>query len=692
MENEDEILNIEKENEIIDMEKAPKKKSLFENYELNFYIIGIFIVLFIFFLISLSKSLSYNTNKNALKRKNTALNTIDNSNPESNTNDEEKPKYKKYRKRIIRRYFIKRRHKPPKKNKKAIKEDDDNDNDNDTYNSNISNISNTSNMTNETYSNETNNINISNISNINNMTNETYSNETNNINISNISKITNTTNEAYSNETNNINISNITNITNETHVNETNDINISNITNITNETHVNETNDINMTNETNAKKPKHRGKEKVDELFSNFIKETELKNEKFEKNILTIKTVEEKIKKIKDKEKIDLSKSEIESETYKKNFNGEDIIKYTKECQKNPLTEENSQNFDFSENPKISVIVPFYNSENCLNILHKSIQDQSMQDIEIIYIDDSSKDKSFELIKNLQKKDKRIILLKNKKRKGSFYSRNKGAIFARGEYLQYADPSDLLVANILEKAYINAKTNNIDIIQYKAIKESNGNIQILDEMEKSSIIKQPELSKEKLYDFSDLKTANNYLFNKLIKKEKYLESLKYLNNKVLKEKLYLEEDYIQFISLLKVSNSFLFISQIGYSIIRNRDFEPLINKFDKNKMANRILHDKFIELKFIYKKVKDHDFDKELFYSYFSRIKSLYTPLAKQVTEGYGLYDEVFDLMSKDQLFDEKTEEEFTAFKNDIMVNRTKKKKKKRLFRRYFIRKIIIKK
>jgi len=455
-------------------------------------------------------------------------------------------------------------------------------------------------------------------------------------------------------------------------VNVTNSMNESNVTNI-----------INITNETNVEKPKYRRrrrvkyvrfirrrrKKNVDDLFSNFIKDIELKNEEFEKNILTTKTVEEEIKKIKDQKKIELSKSEIESETYKKNFTGEDIIKYIKECQKNPLTEENSQNFKFSENPKISIIVLFYNSVNYLNILHKSIQDQSIQDIEIIYIDDGSTDKSDELIQNLQKKDQRIILLKNKERKGKLYSRNKGAIFARGEYLQYVDSADLLVGNILEKAYINAKTNNIDIIQYKEIKEAKKNFEIFDELENKSIIKKPELNKEKLYDFSDLKIANNYLFNKLIKKEKYLESLKYLQDEVLKEKLYLEEDYLQFISLLKVSESFLFIDYIGYAIIRNRDFKPLMDEFDKNKMANRILHDKFIELKFIFNKVKDNEFDKELFYSYFSRIKSLYSNIAKQVTEGYELFDEIFDLVLKGNLFDKKTKEEFTSFKGDIMAN-----------------------
>lgn len=454
-------------------------------------------------------------------------------------------------------------------------------------------------------------------------------------------------------------------------VNVTNSMNESNMTNI-----------INITNETNVEKPKYRRRRRrvryvrfirrrrrknADDLFSNFIKDIELKNEEFEKNILTTKTVEEEIKKIKDK--IELSKSEIESETYKNNFTREDIIKYTQECQKNPLTEEKAQNFKFSENPKISIIVPFYNSINNINILHKSIQDQSMQDIEIIFIDDCSTDKSDELIQNLQKKDQRIILLKNKERKGAFYSRNKGAIFARGEYLQYVDSADLLVGNILEKAYINAKTNNIDIIQYKEIKEAKKNFEIFDELENKSIIKKPELNKEKLYDFSDLKIANNYLFNKLIKKEKYLESLKYLQDEVLKEKLYLEEDYLQFISLLKVSESFLFIDHIGYVIIRNRDFKPLMDEFDKNKMANRILHDKFIELKFIFNKVKDNEFDKELFYSYFSRIKNLYTTIAKQVTEGHELFNEVFDLVLKDKIFDKKIKEELTAFRDDIMAN-----------------------
>ena len=82
-------------------------------------------------------------------------------------------------------------------------------------------------------------------------------------------------------------------------------------------------------------------------------------------------------------------------------------------------------------------------------MIHKSIQDKSFKDIEIIYIDDGSKDTSVEFLKKMQEKDKRIVVLKNKESKGLFYNRYKGAIFPRGEYLQYVDSDAMLIGDIL---------------------------------------------------------------------------------------------------------------------------------------------------------------------------------------------------------------------------------------------------
>ena len=62
-------------------------------------------------------------------------------------------------------------------------------------------------------------------------------------------------------------------------------------------------------------------------------------------------------------------------------------------------------------------------------------------------------DNSRKLIKKLMKKDKRIIYINNKDNKGSFYSRNVGVLFSKGEYILINDPDDFLLNYILFKAY-----------------------------------------------------------------------------------------------------------------------------------------------------------------------------------------------------------------------------------------------
>ncbi len=79
---------------------------------------------------------------------------------------------------------------------------------------------------------------------------------------------------------------------------------------------------------------------------------------------------------------------------------------------------------------KISVIIPIYNSEKYLSECLESIINQTFKDIEIICINDGSKDKSEQIIKQYAQKDKRIILL-NQKNKGAGPARDKGIDFQR---------------------------------------------------------------------------------------------------------------------------------------------------------------------------------------------------------------------------------------------------------------------
>ena len=105
-------------------------------------------------------------------------------------------------------------------------------------------------------------------------------------------------------------------------------------------------------------------------------------------------------------------------------------ISYTKsikECKVNEIVF--NKNF---ENPKISFIISVFNKEKYLKHFITSIQMQDLKEIETVFVDDASNDKSVKIINNFRKKDKRIKLIKNKNNMGSLYSRAIGGNMAKG--------------------------------------------------------------------------------------------------------------------------------------------------------------------------------------------------------------------------------------------------------------------
>lgn len=92
-----------------------------------------------------------------------------------------------------------------------------------------------------------------------------------------------------------------------------------------------------------------------------------------------------------------------------------------------------------SKRPKISIVIPVYNGEAFLNTTILSIQNQNFKDIEIVIVDDGSKDNSVKLIKEIMKREPRIILYENSENKGAFYTKVKGIIFSRGKYVMILD-------------------------------------------------------------------------------------------------------------------------------------------------------------------------------------------------------------------------------------------------------------
>ena len=94
------------------------------------------------------------------------------------------------------------------------------------------------------------------------------------------------------------------------------------------------------------------------------------------------------------------------------------------------------------EKELVSIIIPVYNASSFLLDTIKTIQEQTYENWEAIFVDDCSKDNSVEIIKKEQKKDKRIKLVKNKENSGAAVSRNNGIDIATGKYLCFLDADD----------------------------------------------------------------------------------------------------------------------------------------------------------------------------------------------------------------------------------------------------------
>ena len=119
--------------------------------------------------------------------------------------------------------------------------------------------------------------------------------------------------------------------------------------------------------------------------------------------------------------------------------------------------------------PKISVIIPCYNSAKYLTNVYKMLLHQTFADFEVIFVDDFSSDNSVKLLKNFAAKDERFKIIKLKKNHGAGYARNCGLKKAEGDYLIFLDTDDFYSTHMLEETY-NAITNsNVDIVYFKSI-------------------------------------------------------------------------------------------------------------------------------------------------------------------------------------------------------------------------------
>lgn len=166
---------------------------------------------------------------------------------------------------------------------------------------------------------------------------------------------------------------------------------------------------------------------------------------------------------------------------------------------------------------QVSIIVPVYNAGNNLYKLNQSLVTQTYEDIEIIYVNDGSRDNSLEILQSFAQTDERIKVVDQVNMGGSA-ARNTGLNAASGEFLYFCDADDYIELDTIEKLCTAAKKNQADIVicNYRDVAPSGD---IVRENRKASIFKGQNVTENPEILF--LKPA---VWNKLFKKSLFTDA------------------------------------------------------------------------------------------------------------------------------------------------------------------------
>ena len=232
--------------------------------------------------------------------------------------------------------------------------------------------------------------------------------------------------------------------------------------------------------------------------------------------------------------------------------------------------------FKKSENPKISIIIPMYNEEkNVLSII-RSIQNQNLQDIEIVCVNDNSKDKTLSILKQLKEEDPRITIITNKSNRGVIYNRIYGALESKGEYVTFVDADDgLCNPEILEKAYDVATfkyNQKIDVVHYQTcgcqVDENGqmGNFVLFSTFNPynfGQVIKQPEIGDNYFQKGKNI-TGSGLVFDKIYKKQLIKKVASYIGPHIWNQNLVFSDDFLLAYGIMRMAKSIVNIEDIGY--------------------------------------------------------------------------------------------------------------------------------
>ena len=322
--------------------------------------------------------------------------------------------------------------------------------------------------------------------------------------------------------------------------------------------------------------------------------------------------------------------------------------------------------------PFISIILTNYNQFHCIYKSIRSIQNQSIKNLEIIIIDDCSSDNSTEIIKRYQKEDNRIILIEHKINKGKIKSRSDGIRIAKGKYITILDGDDALIhKDILKDSLYIANLGNLDVVEFKMMTFKRGNLKKWENNYHTStynIIYQPEL-RTKFFTLTNyILLENRSICSKIIKNKILKKVVNRVGPKYTEDYIITYEDTIMVLILFQIANSYYYMKEEGYYYSKDDKTKNSLEKNNNTEPNEKIIKgmDPVKYLQFLIEKTRNIKVERQLIYNEIILIDKWWG-FKKEVNHHFKMVYNILDEMIRCQFLLDSQKKRLILIKNSLL-------------------------
>lgn len=222
---------------------------------------------------------------------------------------------------------------------------------------------------------------------------------------------------------------------------------------------------------------------------------------------------------------------------------------------------------------KVSIIIPLYNRKHLIARCVESVCRQTYRNLEIIVVDDGSTDGCEEILESLKKADERIIIIR-KENGGVSSARNCGLDAATGDYVQFVDSDDAIVADAVELAVTEMENQKLDSVGFPCCTDMNFTVESFPRVvERYSVWRGGDALAELLRMRHQCE-----VWSKLYKRE-------LIGEKRFPEGVFMGEDFIFNVAYFSSVRSFSFLKNVCY-LYNNMEGESLAKRYDNRGISD----------------------------------------------------------------------------------------------------------